>query len=187
MKTWTPWGIADQSKKFARGIVFYSTPGHGGFKITEKRFQEMPECFRDARPKSKYYLWFEEDNEQCLLLLAFPSFFDEKYIQFAKDTLRNHYPDAYETHYNEIIPEGESLEKDRRIFEERNKNNLVVIIANTSDTYPKMVETVATIGGKWEDDTQDRFFLVPTEEYQSRSRFGFVIDPEKHKERINKI
>jgi len=182
MPTWTPWGMADQSKKIARGIVFYSTPGHGGFKITEKRFQEMPDAIKKAIPKHRYYLWFEKDDAFCLVMLSFPSFFQESDIDCAKKTLKNWYPDIYEAFFEEIIPEGESLEKDNRLFLERNKDNYVVISASCNDSAPELVRAIATKGGQRDDGVERKIFLVPVSEYRERSRFGFVIDLNRHQE-----
>ena len=32
----TPWGKADSKEVVTRGIIFYGTPGHGGFHVSKK-------------------------------------------------------------------------------------------------------------------------------------------------------
>jgi hypothetical protein len=43
-----------------------------------------------------------------------------------------------------------------------------------------MTEVIATIGGRREHRRDERRFLIPQAEYAARSRFGFVIDLERH-------
>ncbi len=33
--TWTPWGISQTSEKIVRGIVLYTTAGHGGYHVSK--------------------------------------------------------------------------------------------------------------------------------------------------------
>ncbi|WP_409526979.1 hypothetical protein [Rhizobium sp. G21] len=45
-----------------------------------------------------------------------------------------------------------------------------------------MTEVVAVVGGDRRSDDDERRFLVPSDEYAGRGRFGFVIDPDRHAE-----
>jgi hypothetical protein len=70
--TWTPWGKADLVEKITRGINFYNTPGHGGFKVSKGLLSKMPKQY--VNPDG----WYEEDCEWCKVVLAFPEYFEHK-------------------------------------------------------------------------------------------------------------
>jgi hypothetical protein len=59
------------------------------------------------------------------------------------------------------------------------KRDWIVVSAITSKHAPGFVETVATPGGKRGPGTEERRFLVASDEYQM-GRFGFVIDEARH-------
>lgn len=67
----TPWGKADDKDVIADGIVFYSTPSHGGFKVNTKQNQAIPEAFRNADG------WYEEDCEALKVIYSFPWLFQQ--------------------------------------------------------------------------------------------------------------
>jgi hypothetical protein len=48
--TSTPWGVAQTAVSFGRGIVQYSTAGHGGFHVSDSLFKTMPACVQTADP-----------------------------------------------------------------------------------------------------------------------------------------
>lgn len=58
-------------------------------------------------------------------------------------------------------------------------NDWIVISAITSTDKKGFVEVVATRGGSRGTGTQERRFLVPSEEYKS-GPFGFVVDEARH-------
>lgn len=174
---YTPWGAADIIKEIADGITQYSTPSHGGIKLSEGRIAQMPEVLRDGA-------WYEHDCAIAKVVIGHSQYFsDEQYAQ-AKSDLKTWYPDAYEAFYQEIIPEGGSLIKDGRIFKERHKNDWVGISAIGESE--GMVRVIATKGGERAcsengfRSPEEREFAVPEKEYGNRSRYGFVVDPERH-------
>lgn len=73
----TPWGKADFAKEYAKGIVFYTTPSHGGFKVSRERLKEMSIQYRNKDG------WFEEDCEAMKVILAFPQYFSSAMIDIA--------------------------------------------------------------------------------------------------------
>jgi hypothetical protein len=109
MATSTPWGHSDSSEKFAPGIIFYSTPSHGGFHLSEKKLKEMPPVLRAiAHPRDG---WFEEDSSWCAVPLSFPQFFKYEVTLQAKSILQRHYPHVYEELYgssNQVTKSPES-------------------------------------------------------------------------------
>ena len=106
MATWTPWGMSDNNRKYAPGINYYSTPSHGGFKVSSGKLSKMPDALRKlAEPREG---WFEQDCAAAAVIVAFKEFFSADEFTEAIKTLKNWYPDTFEEYYNTKIPEGES-------------------------------------------------------------------------------
>lgn len=177
MATATPWGMSDYKKKYAIGINFYGTPSHGGYKVSDKKNQMIPDYMRNLNG------WYEEDCEWAKVVVCFPDVFETEHVEMAKNTLKNWFPDAYEKFYGVKLKEGESFVRDKELFKERHKNDYIVVSAINSDKYTDMVECFAIIGGSRKNFTESegKTFLVPIEEYQNRNH-DFVIDPSRHTE-----
>lgn len=73
----TPWGKADFATVFGDGITFYSTPGHGGFRLSPERNAELLRKFPGFRTFSGAVGWYEEDCDWAAVALAFPEAFPE--------------------------------------------------------------------------------------------------------------
>lgn len=56
--TTTPWGTADQVVKVVPGVVWYSTPSHGGMRVANKYLSDIA---KHLALKSAGGYWFEED------------------------------------------------------------------------------------------------------------------------------
>lgn len=175
---YTPWGKADYEKVYAEGIVFYGTPSHGGFKLDRERNAKVHPALRERDG------FYEEDCAWAKVAFTFPDVFSEKDREAVIRTLKEWYPDEYETVAGVILAPGESHVKDERLFLERHANDWIVISAIRSDQHPGMVECIATIGGRrghWgKPDSTERRYLVPDAEYDRRGKFGFIIDPTRH-------
>jgi hypothetical protein len=76
--TTTPWGKRDHSQKVARGIMWYSTPSHGGYHLSQKRLEEMPEPYKSFKTFAGKG-WYEEDCDWALVVLSFPEEFKKCY------------------------------------------------------------------------------------------------------------
>jgi hypothetical protein len=74
----TPWGKSDSVKRYAPGINFYSTPRHGGIKVSKTVLALMPPHLRNDDG------WYEEDLEWCKVAMAFPHFFTGAMADLAK-------------------------------------------------------------------------------------------------------
>ena len=94
----TPWGESQHEQRFAEGIGFVSTAGHGGILLSQERLAAMPKSLRDVPPFGMYpRKWFEEDCEVALVALAFPE--DLAHVcdpEMARLTVLRTYPEAYE-------------------------------------------------------------------------------------------
>jgi len=179
MATATPWGLSQDSTKIAVGIRNYTTAGHGGIHLSKKRNAIVPEYVRNENG------WYEEDCEWAIPAVVFPEEFEANYgpdtLSQALYTIRNWFPLFYEKLAGRELQEGESYIRDKELFEERNKNNYVVISASIHKT--GYILGTASIGGV-RDFSATKDFLIPNKEYGLRGSYGFVIDPEVHKELI---
>jgi len=70
MSKQTPWGRADSATEYAPGIVFYSTPSHGGFHVDRSLVSEIPAPLRglSGYPQT----WYEEDCAWAVVAYVFP-------------------------------------------------------------------------------------------------------------------
>ncbi len=83
----TPWGHADIIHPVADGVVFVSTPSHGGYWLSDDRLAKIPNHWRLARYRpSSDSPWFEEDCDWVLVALTFPGLFPAEAAEPAKRT-----------------------------------------------------------------------------------------------------
>lgn len=181
----TPWGMADSVEIVTDGIGWVSCPGHGGLKLSAAMNRRMPDYMRQKSG------WYEEDCEWSKVYVALAELLQaigsdkvDRDRAEAVYTFRSYYPDAYERFFGETIPAGESYAKDSRTFKAEHVNDLVVISAVTSKEFPGFVDVIATVGGVHgvygSVSPAETTFVVPSDEYDARCRFGFVIDRSKH-------
>lgn len=124
--------------------------------------------------------WYEEDVEWAILAISFPDLFTSYEREQADRAIRNTWPDAWEAIHGRSLLDGESWAKDRLAFDQRYAADFVVTSAIRSDHHPEMTEVVAVVGGGRSRNGEERRFLVSSDEYAGRGRFGFVIDPARH-------
>lgn len=103
----TPWGTSDSHETIAPGIVFYSTPSHGGYHVSPALNRTMPESLRIDGG------WYEEDCDWARVPLAFPGHFQPETLEEARACLRAWCPRAYERFYGVTLKPGESYMLDR--------------------------------------------------------------------------
>jgi hypothetical protein len=183
---WTPWGMSDGQHTYAPGIIFYSTPGHGGIHLDEEHNNKMPSKLRNADG------WYEEDCEWAKVAIIFPEAFEPSAVLSAKETMKNWLPHEYEAVIGIKVNPGESRALREEIWKEAHKDHLQVYVAEGQwighNTVPeKMVGVTACKGGT---DNHGRplgtirYFLVPETEYYKRGEFSFVIEDEKKYEEV---
>jgi hypothetical protein len=102
--TSTPWGKADHKKVYARGITFYSTPGHGGFKLSATLNAQVPQTLKDTTWGGLGHKgWYEEDCDWAIVALVFPQVFtiegqpDVKSIELARNIFKTYHPEVAAT------------------------------------------------------------------------------------------
>lgn len=182
MATSTPWGKSDHRVSHGRGITFYGTPSHGGFKVCATLNAQIPDALRLADG------WYEEDCEWARVALAFPDRFTPEEVQAARSSLINGYPDAAAAFLKREIKLEESRVLRERAFYAAHAADWITIAAvgDWHDAVPAgYVGVTATMGGKravyGQSRPPERGFLVPAAEYAQPAPFGFVVDPARHK------
>jgi hypothetical protein len=175
MSASTPWGGSQMAAIYAEGVVAHMTTGHGGFHLSADRNAKIHPLLRKDTP------WYEEDCEWAIVAISFPDLFTGYERSMAEKTIRDTWPEAWEAIHGCTLAEDESWAKDRRAFDQRHAADFVVSSAIFSDQHAGMTEVVAVLGGD-QRSGHERRFLVPSDEYAGRGRFGFVIDPARHAE-----
>lgn len=157
----TPWGKSQDQEKITRGINFYSTAGHGGYKVSAKLNEQIPDFMRNEDG------WYEEDCEWCIPAIIFHEYFKQDVIDIAVATFRNWFPDAYEQFYQVELQPGESHERDRQQFAIDNYNNFVGTSA-FGDWHDTVPSGMVGVYFKRESDGMQIGKLIPQQEYASR-------------------
>jgi len=169
----TPWGVSQGATVYADGVVSHTTAGHGGFHLSAARNALVHPMLRIASA------WYEEDCEWAIVAFSFPERFTRFERRCAEGTIKDYWPDAWETIKGESLVPGESTEKDRRAFALAHADDWIVISAIASEHRPGFVEAIATRGDRGESGVEERRFLIPSVEYRI-GRFGFVVDEARH-------
>jgi len=175
----TPWGTAQDYYPFLGSKLFHvSTARHGGVWVPEDLNKRIPEKFRSPHG------WYEEDCHCCILPLFLPELFSETSKSQVESTVKNWYPEVWELVTGTVLPLSESHKKREAAFYLEHKDSLIVHCAfgDWHEKVPKGFVGVAARIGCFSSSGPSRYFLVPAEEYKTRSSFGFVIDLTKHTE-----
>lgn len=85
----TPWGLSDSQTIVAPGIVFYSTPSHGGYGLSPERNAEVLAKFPGFVPFCGHAGWYEEDCDWAAVALTFPDLFPTEAARHA-DQMRGY-------------------------------------------------------------------------------------------------
>lgn len=170
----TPWGPSQGATIYAEGVTFHSTAGHGGFHLSAERNAKVDPLLRAADG------FYEEDECWAIVAITFAHLFTAFERRCAERTIKDGFPDAWESITGTVLQAGDSRKKDERAFYREHANDWVVISAIRSDQHPGFTEVVAMRGGKRERDLDERRFLVPSDEYRV-GRFGFIIDETRHR------
>jgi len=171
----TPWGTSQGATVYGEGVLCHSTAGHGGFQLAPEQNARVHPLLRSS------FGFYEEDAEWAAVAQALPDLFTGYELRLADETLRNHWPDAWEAIHGRSLQSGESRERDRLIFEGQHAGDWIAIAAVSSDRFPGFVETTATPGGQRGPGVERRRFPIASAEYEP-GLFGFVIDPARHKD-----
>jgi hypothetical protein len=67
----TKWGAVDMITTLAPGMIFASTPSHGGIWLSQEREQQIPEEIRAIARAFSPEQWYEEDCDVVIPALWF--------------------------------------------------------------------------------------------------------------------
>lgn len=184
MATSTPWGASQESRSYGRGVTFYSTASHGGYRVCPTVNRTVPDHLRVESG------WYEEDSDWARVALAFPDRFSAEEREAAEQTLKGWAPAAWERQYGRTLAPGESFVRDQELFAAAHVDDLVGIAAvgDWAEGVPAgFVQVTTRVGGRTcTSDAHacggDREFLVPAGEYDQRTPYGFVVDTNRHQE-----
>ena len=87
----TPWGLADEVRVLAPGVIDVYTPSHGGIHVTGDALKRIPLYARSrscAGPE-----WYEEDCDWAIVARFIPEAFSEEHRVAAADTLARWHPE----------------------------------------------------------------------------------------------
>jgi hypothetical protein len=97
VQTSTPWGIAQSAYYFAKGLISYSTAGHGGFHVSKGLLKRIPDYLQTADAYTNGAAgWFEEDCASAIVIVCLPEFFPMHWRYNAIQTMRHYYPKQWE-------------------------------------------------------------------------------------------
>ena len=119
---YTPWGESHLTVEIAPGILFYSTPSHGGAFVPPDIRADWPAALRDC-PTYAGGNWYEEDCDVVLIILAHPDGFTAsevaQAVHFARTYCRKYAPGVWEwIHSSE--PHAEKLRDIAALYRELN-------------------------------------------------------------------
>jgi len=174
-KTQTPWGVAQDQKNIARGIIGYATAGHGGIHVSKTKNQKIHQAWRE------YYGWYEEDCAYAIVTYTFPEYFSQREYEDAVGTLKRWYWKEWEEVTGEILSEDECPEKRRDMFLKKYRDDWIVISAIAIGGQPDKVEVHATRGGILNLGGVKRVFHISKEEYHNNKDPYFLVDPSNPK------
>lgn len=173
----TPWGQSQWKRKVIPGVNFYATAGHGGLKVFKRLNALIPDNLR------KEDCFYEEDCEYCIPYMFIPALKekDPKGYSNALESFKTWYPYDYEKLFDVVLQPGASFKKDEDNFLKENANNWIVIAAVSIGN--NKVNCLATIGGQrtiYKNGVrfckaEKKEFIIDKYEYDTRSRFGYVI------------
>lgn len=110
----SPWGKIDAVTNYCRGLSFVSTPGHGGFRVTDKLLRkhaiDADSIIAMGAITIGQYHFFEEDCAYALLLSDCPALLKkvaeqrgrapQQLLDSAMASVRRWFPQYFETRTN---------------------------------------------------------------------------------------
>lgn len=86
---WTPWGVADRVELVGdSGIVFVSTPSHGGYWVPPSLDVEIDPLYRAWGQRWAAEGWYEEDCCAAAVAVCLSRFFSPEQVERASTMLR---------------------------------------------------------------------------------------------------
>jgi transposase-like protein len=100
LPVYTPWGMADNAERLAEGITSYSTPSHGGIRLSWERQKQLPAGVKNFLQNIE---WWEEDCDWCVPYIVFQDDIRKQGIAYKfEENLATAYATA-KTYHPEIL------------------------------------------------------------------------------------
>lgn len=165
--TSTPWGQAQCSYNYGRGVTSYATSSHGGYIVAKGTAESMPEALREIgdRQKNGSYA-FEEDLDWRAVAAAFPERFPQKHVELAVEGLKDYYPDQWEKFSGEKPELSESTVLRERKFWNDHEGSHVSITSSDNDNDTTTVTFAPVSNGGLGNATVD--VVMSEDEYYAR-------------------
>lgn len=197
----TPWGAAQHTVVIASGIVQVSTASHGGIWLSHERWAQLPagidagELRAGNNPDDG--VWLEEDCEATLAITAFPEEFRhawllrgsaseaiEHNLTIARQSLKDCFPRTAAILLGITIPISESRALRETQFNRDHAEDWIAVGAWGSwlESVPSgMVGVIAVkVSELASSQRNERYYLIPEDEYERRGEFGILVDTERH-------
>lgn len=113
--------------------------------------------------------WYEEDIAWAIAVTAFPDRFDPSWVNAARGTMRNEFPEAYVAHYGGALTAETSRVLERRLFEAATRDKFVVTGSFGDWAWDVPPGYVYACGWRRSDEATAGF-LVPDAKYVSPGR-----------------
>lgn len=84
-----PWGTPTDFRAVTDGILWLTTPRHGGYVVSREMYEKMPDHLKACSFTNDQY--FEEDLSWCAVVLAFPQHFGTRLCKAAQETHERFY------------------------------------------------------------------------------------------------
>jgi len=88
----SPWSRIDSVSPVGPGVVFVSTPSHGGYIVSDSVLESMPAAIRESGTFCGVAGCFEEDCEWVKVYAAFPDLFPDRAGPAASALAARFYP-----------------------------------------------------------------------------------------------
>jgi hypothetical protein len=187
--TWSPWGSIQTLDPVGEdGIVHVRTAAHSGYFVPAELNGQIHEAWRI---RTGWYGQGARDNQWAIVVITFPALFTRQVLAHAHAVQRNASADSYAQATSvqaaapqpapEPEPDAPPLKAaPRRRHPQFHPQGPVAtsVWADWHDSVPEGF--VGVCAAPDNEPSAQAWFLVPAPEYNGRTGFRFVVDPERH-------
>ena len=165
----TPWGRAQTAQIVERGVVFYTTAGHGGLAVANgvARRKLTPQARAIGEKRGQYY-WFEED-----VAVDVPMYENNDWMKkLAPRTTKNDLEKAIRKYYPEYFDEDSISDKKREEENENSKPKMKDLKVGDELTFSGLsinkvlVEETGSREIRGQDNKSGQFYRIPSRYYK---------------------
>ncbi|GBQ85128.1 hypothetical protein AA14337_3000 [Acetobacter malorum DSM 14337] len=141
-------------------ILYAATGGGGGYILRGSAQKNMPEYLRLGDIKEGFY---EIGTDWMRVATIYPDYYTPRQQKTAESGLRNLFPSAWETHYDQRLLPGESFARDKEDFLIAHADDLIMMQARASPGNDSLMIVTAVPGGDLTlmGTDQEKTFVMP--------------------------